>query len=187
MRNDGPHVALADARATAEDLEITDDEHQELAEVATLLGFTQDRVRSALRDALSDASAPGAEGSSSLIASGAEQAPRLAEHQAAAPAKESSASPIARFSLSRGDIVTFTGQSMAVKERLEAAATAAGLVPHPRVIKQVKLLVADDPDTLSGKGKKAAEYVISIMKTAAFERPLSQMSAKSQVNGTPKP
>ena len=38
-----------------------------------------------------------------------------------------------------------------------------GFTPHPTVTKKVRLVVAADPDSLSGKAKKARDYGIPIV------------------------
>lgn len=45
-----------------------------------------------------------------------------------------------------------------------------GYVPHPNVTKKVRLLVAADPDTLSGKARKARAYGVPIVTPKAFSR-----------------
>ncbi len=42
-------------------------------------------------------------------------------------------------------------------------ARAAGLVPHPSITKKVSLVIAADPDSLSSKAPKAADYGIPII------------------------
>ena len=50
----------------------------------------------------------------------------------------------------------------------EAMAEAAGLIIAPRVTKKVDILVVADPDTASGKAKKAREYGIRIIAERPF-------------------
>jgi DNA polymerase-3 subunit epsilon len=78
------------------------------------------------------------------------------------------ASVPAKFRLRHGDMLVFTGEMSRSREDLERAATQAGLIPHGGVTKQVKLVVAADPDSLSGKAKKAAQYGIPIVNEDAF-------------------
>ncbi|MEV0621892.1 hypothetical protein AB0I81_51835 [Nonomuraea sp. NPDC050404] len=44
---------------------------------------------------------------------------------------------------------------------------------HPNVTKRVRLLVAADPDTMSGKARKARAYGIPIVTPDAFSRMVS--------------
>jgi DNA polymerase-3 subunit epsilon len=73
------------------------------------------------------------------------------------------------FHLDPGDLVVFTGEMTRDRSCWERDATAAGLVPWASVTKNVKLVVAADPDSLSGKARKARAYGIPIVSEAAFE------------------
>lgn len=78
--------------------------------------------------------------------------------------------PKATFTLVAGDLVVFTGEMCRPRSEWEWLASSAGLVPHGAVTKKVKLVVAADPDSLSGKARKAAGYGIPIVGEHAFER-----------------
>ena len=80
------------------------------------------------------------------------------------------ATKLGGFSLSPGDIVVFTGQLGEPREVWEERATAAGLVAAQSVTKRTRLVVAADPDTLSGKARKARDYRIPIVDVATFQR-----------------
>ena len=54
------------------------------------------------------------------------------------------------------------------REQAEALAANAGLVVAKSVTKKLDLLVVADPQTLSGKAKKAREYGTRIMAEMAF-------------------
>jgi DNA polymerase-3 subunit epsilon len=69
--------------------------------------------------------------------------------------------------------VCFTGQTHLggepiSREVAEQLATQAGLIVLPRVTKKLDILVVADPDSLSGKAKKAREYGIRIIADVAF-------------------
>lgn len=81
-----------------------------------------------------------------------------------------------RFRLRPGDLVVFTGDMSRPREEWMRRAAAAGLVPHPSVTKSVALVVAADPDSLSGKARKAAAYGIPIVGECAFEQMLGRLS-----------
>jgi DNA polymerase-3 subunit epsilon len=100
--------------------------------------------------------------------------PAEAAAQALALADERSVRPVNRFRLGPGDLVAFTGETEVGREAWEARARAGGCVPHPRVTKEVKLLVAADPDTLSGKARRARIYGIPIVTTETFRRLIDQ-------------
>ncbi|MFG2007236.1 exonuclease domain-containing protein [Spirillospora sp. NPDC048911] len=81
--------------------------------------------------------------------------------------------PIERFRLEPGDLVAFTGEAEDPRETFERRARAAGLTPHPRVTRDVRLLVAADRDSLSQKARRARIYGIPIVTTATFRRLLA--------------
>ncbi|MGE3239513.1 MAG: exonuclease domain-containing protein [Pirellulales bacterium] len=74
-----------------------------------------------------------------------------------------------------GKTVCFTGEQRCslhgerlTRDVAEAMAEAAGLIIAPRVTKKVDILVVADPDTASGKAKKAREYGIRIIAERPF-------------------
>ncbi|WP_436762855.1 exonuclease domain-containing protein [Streptosporangium sp. V21-05] len=77
-------------------------------------------------------------------------------------------SELSRFQLAAGDLVVFTGEMDGGRESWEARASRAGYVPYPNITKKVRLLVAADPDTLSGKARKARAYGIPIVTPDSF-------------------
>jgi len=79
------------------------------------------------------------------------------------------------FRLSPGDRVVFTGDMLVPREVWIGRAADAGLIAHPSVTKGVALVVAADPDSLSGKARKAASYGIPIVTEQAFSGMLARM------------
>ncbi|MDX5380646.1 MAG: DNA polymerase III subunit epsilon [Actinomycetes bacterium] len=79
------------------------------------------------------------------------------------------------FRLDPGDMVVFTGEMAEPRSVWEQRAEAAGLVPWRSVTKKVKLVVAADPDSLSGKARKAADYGIPIVTEDAFAAMLQRL------------
>ncbi|MCW2881172.1 MAG: polymerase epsilon subunit and related 3-5 exonuclease-like protein [Sphaerisporangium sp.] len=79
-----------------------------------------------------------------------------------------------RFQLQPGDLVVFTGEMDGGREAWEERARQASYLPHPTVTKKVRLVIAADPDTLSGKARKARAYGIPIVTPDAFARMLSR-------------
>lgn len=74
-----------------------------------------------------------------------------------------------------GKSVCFTGSltchyegAVVTRELAQELAEAAGMVVAPRVTKKLDMLVVADPDSLSGKAKKAREYGTRIVAEAAF-------------------
>jgi len=72
-----------------------------------------------------------------------------------------------QFRLRQGDVIAFTGQMTGHRDEWEARATRHGLQVGS-VTKRTRLLVAADPDSLSGKAAKARRYGIPIVTPDAF-------------------
>src|SRR5690606_42168 len=66
------------------------------------------------------------------------------------------------FELAPGDLIALTGDMSRPREQIEATLIAHGFIPWRAVTKKVRLLVAADPDSLSGKARKARDYGIPI-------------------------
>lgn len=67
------------------------------------------------------------------------------------------------FSVLPGATVVLTGDMSRPRSELEAALTSAGYRVAGAVSKKVSLVVAADPDSLSGKARKAREYGIPVV------------------------
>lgn len=76
------------------------------------------------------------------------------------------------FALNPGDLVVFTGEMSRPRSVWDEISAGHGLVPHPAVTKKVKLVVAADPDSLSGKARKARDYGIPVVTEDGFARML---------------
>lgn len=85
--------------------------------------------------------------------------------------------PAGGFRLGPGDEVVLTGELGRPRADWESELVAAGLVVGTGVTKRTRLLVAADPDTLSGKARKAHDYGIPIVVEAALPRLLDQLLA----------
>lgn len=123
---------------------LTEDEQDDLAAVAALL-----RIPSAVVESVS---ARAIDSTSANVASGETE----------------------RFRLEPGDVIVLTGDMSRERSDWEAELRTHGLVPHPTVTKKVKLVVAADPDSLSGKAKKAREYGIPIVSEEGLVRLLDR-------------
>jgi DNA polymerase-3 subunit epsilon len=88
---------------------------------------------------------------------------------------------LVRFTLQAGDIVVFTGQMAQPRDVFEQCATDAGLVVASYVTKKTSLVVAADPDSLSGKARKASDYGIPVVAEDAFWSLLSDMDGSRAV------
>lgn len=81
-----------------------------------------------------------------------------------------------RFTLAPGDLVVFTGAMDEPRDVWERRARTAGLVPHPAVTKRVRLVVAADPDSMSGKARRAESYGIPVVGETGFVRILDRFA-----------
>ncbi|HRY09595.1 MAG TPA: exonuclease domain-containing protein [Candidatus Nanopelagicales bacterium] len=122
---------------------VTADERALLGTVAASLGLSAHDVERAIRDAGAARTSTAANAVNTLAASG--------------------------ISLARGDRVTFTGDMRRERSEWETIARQHGLVPAG-VAKTTKLVIAADPNSLSGKAAKARAYGIPIVTEDAFER-----------------
>lgn len=78
------------------------------------------------------------------------------------------------FALKPGDLVVLTGDMTRERRVWEAELVEHGFVPHPTVTKKVALVAAADPDSLSGKAKKARDYGIPIVSEEGLARLLAR-------------
>lgn len=77
---------------------------------------------------------------------------------------------VGEFAMEPGDIVVLTGDMSVPCAVWEERAAHAGLAVGKNVTKKTKLLIAADPDSLSGKATKARQYGIPVITEAAFGR-----------------
>ncbi|AEV87574.1 DNA polymerase III subunit epsilon [Actinoplanes sp. SE50] len=85
------------------------------------------------------------------------------------------AAQVTRWQLTPGDQVVFTGDLHPPREHLEVDALTHGLRTARKVTKQTRLLVAADPDSLSGVAKLARQYGIPIVTPAAYKTMLEAL------------
>ncbi|MCB1297844.1 MAG: 3'-5' exoribonuclease [Microthrixaceae bacterium] len=159
-------------------------EGAQLAEAAAMLGLTRDSVASIHRDyfielerrawaddVLTDNEIADLRRVGTLLQLSE------AEVKAAVDAErptELSAVAQASFALRPGDVIVLTGDMARARSAWEADLLARGFRPHPTVTKKVTLVVAADPDSLSGKAKKARNYGIPIVSEDGLRRLLDQ-------------
>nr|WP_243844355.1 exonuclease domain-containing protein [Salinibacterium sp. ZJ454] len=72
------------------------------------------------------------------------------------------------FQIVAGDQIVLTGDMSRSREEWESDLRALGYVPKPAVTKKIKVVVAADPDSLSGKARKARDYGIPIVGEATL-------------------
>jgi DNA polymerase-3 subunit epsilon len=73
-----------------------------------------------------------------------------------------------RFALTAGDIVVLTGEMQRPRAHWHDELTSRGFVPGAGVTKKSKLVVAADPDSLSGTARKARDYGIPVVSEAGL-------------------
>ncbi len=95
--------------------------------------------------------------------------------RALADAAAKPAAQPAQWQLSSGDQIVFTGTLRPPREHLEVDALTHGLRTARKVTKQTRLLVAADPDSLSGVAKLARQYGIPIVSTTAYKAMLEAL------------
>lgn len=143
------HEDYLDALVTTalEDGHISTAERVDLLDVAALLDISEDEVDDLLA------------GGSGMPSTGRPAAPV----------------PLLRAEELRGLSVCFTGQLTSTlggapltRERAQALAREAGMHVRPSVTKTLDVLVVADPDTMSGKARKARDYGTRIIAERAF-------------------
>lgn len=82
--------------------------------------------------------------------------------------------PVPRFVLRAGDTVVLTGSFLHTKKHWAQRFREVGLHVADYVTRQTALVVAADPDSLSGKAEKARHYKIPIVMPQAITRLLSE-------------
>ena len=79
--------------------------------------------------------------------------------------------PVGAFALEPGDRIVFTGEAPGIsRERLCDEAEALGLRPMTSVSRKTKVVVASDPDSISGKARRARECGVPVIDFAAYFR-----------------
>lgn len=95
-----------------------------------------------------------------------EQALDARGREPATPVAPAPAAGAAASAFAPGSIVVLTGAMSRPREHWEAELVAAGFRTASAVSKKVHLVVAADPDSLSGKARKAREYGIPVVGEA---------------------
>lgn len=84
-----------------------------------------------------------------------------------------SLAPTNSFALNPGDTIVLTGEMSRSRSAWTEIIESRGFKTHPNVTKKVSLVAAADPDSLSGKAKKARDYGIPIVDEVGLERLLA--------------
>lgn len=135
------------ARLAWADGVVTADEMTELVRVAGMLGLTRGDAEAALAEA---------------------------ESSRDAEALDAALLQMSGLQLAPGDRVVFTGEMKRLRADWEKDARAAGLVPGS-VTKTTKVVVAADPNTMSGKAAKARAYGVPIVTEDMFAKLLASV------------
>ncbi|MEV6032249.1 exonuclease domain-containing protein [Nonomuraea sp. NPDC052116] len=182
-----PEPAAADSYLALLD-QVLLDRHVSPTEADALIGFAsavglsrsdveqlhRDYLAGLVRAALAEGTVDDAQRDELTRVAGLLGLPDDATEQALAQADGQRPQSFTRFQLNPGDLIAFTGETEVRREVLEERARVAGHVPYPRVTRQVRLLVAADPDTLSQKARRARIHGIPIVTTEAYLRLISQ-------------
>jgi DNA polymerase-3 subunit epsilon len=175
-----------------EDRQISDDEVAALQEVATELDMDQEEVRKAHRlflrdlvrvalldDIITDLEQRDIEEVAALLGISTNEHEAMAE-EAKAQGGQLQVRPVGPGGPLEGKEICFTGSfnSLVDGERvtrsmMEEIATCKGMVVRKNVTRSLDYLVCADPDTMSGKAKKAREYGVRIIAEPAFFRMIS--------------
>ncbi len=137
------------AQAVWADGVLTDDERRDVDIVATLLAIDPDAVDDILTTTRSTTRSPAADGPA-LNATG--------------------------LTLRPGDTVVLTGTMQRGRAEITAQARAAGLRMTSAVSRRTTVVVAADPDSLSGKACDARDLNVPVVNEHAFLRILTDMS-----------
>jgi DNA polymerase-3 subunit epsilon len=135
------------ARAAWADQVVTAEERRDVEAVAALLGLDAGLARSVIE-----------------------------EEQAARPGS-GGVVRLGGLTLRPGDKVVLTGAMTRERDDIVAHATAVGIRVTMTVSKQTTVLVAADPDSLSGKAKKARQLAVPVVSEAAFLAVLDSITA----------
>jgi DNA polymerase-3 subunit epsilon len=190
-----PYLAVLDQALL--DRLVSDTEADELVELAVALGLDQAQVLSAHRTYL-DALITVAQRDgvvteeeradiglvARLLGFGDEWVDAAITAQTLVPAQRPATTSTVRsrelgtFELRVGDLVVFTGEMQASREEWQSRALAAGLAVNNNVTKRTRLVVAADPDSMSGKARKARDYGLPVVTESAFIRLLAAMDPR---------
>lgn len=130
---------------------LTDDERTDLEAVADLLGIVGD------------------------VSS------RFARSTTGRTAPDSTTGGGASFTLQPGDVIVLTGEMSRPRSTWEDELRELGYVPHGAITKKVRLLAAADPDSLSGKAKKARDYGIPIVNEHGLRRLIDDINSQPRI------
>ena len=171
-----------------EDRKISDAEIEALGDIAAELDMDQEEVRTAHRvfvrdlvrvalldDVITDLERRDIETVAALLGVSADEYRAMIEEAKAQQGAQSRERAVGSGCSLEGKEICFTGSfnSLVNGERvtramMEEAAAGKGMVVRKSVTKSLDYLVCADPDTMSGKAKKARQYGVRIIAEPAF-------------------
>jgi DNA polymerase-3 subunit epsilon len=80
------------------------------------------------------------------------------------------------FALQQGDLIVLTGEMRRPRDEWHTELLERGYVPWAAITKKVRLLAAADPDSLSGKARKARDYDIVVVDEDGLARLIGSSS-----------
>ncbi|GAA3220451.1 exonuclease domain-containing protein [Oerskovia jenensis] len=171
------------ARVALLDGVLSDSEIADLHEVADQLGLDADDVAAAVGraasgpalGALPDGGAHLGAPPAVLAGPGGDDALGRAARGAALGGAVATVAARPQFALARGDEIVLTGAMSRPREDWEREARAAGLTPWPNVTKRTRVVIAADPDSLSGKARTARRYGIPVVSESVLEELLGRV------------
>lgn len=83
------------------------------------------------------------------------------------------------FALQPGDLIVLTGDMTRERSDWEDDLRQRGFTPHSNVTKKTALVVAADPDSPSGKARKARDYGIPIVNEGGLQKVLDQLTSST--------
>lgn len=141
------HYLRALASFALKDGQITEQEHRDLADVAAILGISERRRNALLIEA---------------------QQPMGDQTPSSLRAPEQCDSVVGKSVCFTGTLTYLSGGEPTPRDVAEALAERHGMVVKSSVTKTLDFLVAADPDSMSGKAKKARQYGVAILAEPAF-------------------
>jgi DNA polymerase-3 subunit epsilon len=172
-----PYLEVLDR--AIEDRRLSEEEQAELAETATMLGLSAERVRTLHSDYLGtlialarrDSIVTDRERYDLVLvgeALGIGEVEELLDQPFEVPDTSTRASMAGMSVCFTGALTCSYEGALVTRELAHQLAEEAGMVVAPRVTKKLDMLVVADPDSLSGKAAKARDYGIRIIAEAAF-------------------
>lgn len=152
--------------------------------VAVHIGYLRELARAAWADRVVTADERDVEAVAALLGLDVGLAQQVIEEEHSAQPGSGRLVRPGGFTLRMGDKVVLTGDMTRGRDDIIAHATAVGIRVTTGVSKQTTVLVAADPDSLSGKAKKARQLAIPVVSEAEFLAVLDGLAASDNATAT---